>query len=71
MDIMQLQEGIIVRGQRVDSTAQRERVRQRRLLRLLIVLSLPLAWFWVRQLQGNPIDPGLPDLDPTRPGPMG
>ena len=65
---MQLQEGIIVRGQRVDSTAQRERVRQRRLLRLLIVLSLPLAWFWVRQLQGNPIDPGLPDLigdDPT------
>jgi ATP-dependent Zn protease len=68
VDIMQLQEGIIVRGQRVDSTAQRERVRQRRLLRLLIVLSLPLAWFWVRQLQGNPIDPGLPDLigdDPT------
>lgn len=65
---MQLQEGTIVRGQRVDSTAQRERVRQRRLLRLLIVLSLPLAWFWVRQLQGNPIDPGLPDLigdDPT------
>lgn len=68
VDIMQLQEGTIVRGQRVDSTAQRERVRQRRLLRLLIVLSLPLAWFWVRQLQGNPIDPGLPDLigdDPT------
>jgi cell division protease FtsH len=68
VDITQLQDGTIIRGDKVDSTAKREQVRQRRLRRLLILLAVPLTWFWVRQLQGNPVDPGFPDLigdDPT------
>jgi ATP-dependent Zn protease len=62
VDITQLQDGNIIRGRRVDSSAQRERVRQKRLRRLLLMLAVPLCWFWVRELQGNPIHPGLPSI---------
>ena len=68
MDIEQLQQGELIRGERVDASEQRERVRQRRLRRLLIVLGVPLAWIWIRELQGNPVGFGLPNLigdDPT------
>ena len=68
MDITHLQQGTIVQGRRVDSTVRREQVRQKRLRRLLVILAVPFAWFWVRQLQGNPIGFGFPDLigdDPT------
>ena len=68
MDIEQLQQGTLIRGQQVDASEQRERVRQRRLRRLLVVLGAPLAWIWIRELQGNPVGFGMPNLigdDPT------
>jgi ATP-dependent Zn protease len=60
VDIGQLQQGELVTGRQVDAGEQRERVRQRRLRRLAIALGLPLVYFWYRQLQGNPIEFGLP-----------
>ena len=68
MDIEQLQQGTLIRGQQVDASEQRERVRQRRLRQLLVVLGAPLAWIWIRELQGNPVGFGMPNLigdDPT------
>jgi cell division protease FtsH len=68
VDIQQLQNGEVIRGDRIDSTMQRERVRQRRLRRLFIVLAVPLGYFWYRQVQDNPIEFGLPGFltsDPT------
>ena len=68
VDIEHLQQGTIVQGRRVDATAHRERNRQRRLRRLVLVLGVPLAWFWLREARGNPVELGMPDLignDPT------
>jgi ATP-dependent Zn protease len=62
MDITDLQHGALIRGHHVDATATRERQRQRRLLRVTIILGVPLAWFWYRELSGNPISPGLPPV---------
>ena len=62
MDISELQQGTVIRGQQVDSSAKREAVRQRRLLRLALALLVPLAWVWYRELSGNPIGWGLPTL---------
>ena len=62
MDITDLQHGALIRGHHVDATATRERQRQRRLLKVAIFLGVPLAWFWYRQLSGNPISPGLPPV---------
>ncbi len=42
----------------------RERQRQRRLLRIAVVLAVPLGWFWGRLLAGEPPLPGLPRVDP-------
>ena len=68
MDITELQHGNVIRGNRVDSSIQREQVRQRRLRRLAILLAVPLAWVWYREFSGDPIGWGMPDLigdDPT------
>ena len=62
MDITDLQHGALLRGNHVDATAARERRRQHRLLRLGVILGLPLVWFWVRELSGDPIRPGLPAI---------
>ncbi len=62
MDITELQHGNLTRGQHVDATAHRERRRQKRLLRLVFFLGVPLVWFWVRELTGNPVSPGLPPI---------
>ena len=58
----------IVRGDRVDATHHRERIRRKRLWWAVAVLGIPLAWFWYRVAIGNPIDPGVPGwlkTDPT------
>jgi ATP-dependent Zn protease len=68
MNIDQLQQGHIVRGERVDATANREKVRHKRLWWLAAWLGIPLAWFWFRELTDNPIRPGIPGFlksDPT------
>ena len=62
MDITDLQHGHIVRGQTVDASSNRERQRQKRLTRLVIVLGVPLAWIWFREFTGNPVSPGLPSI---------
>ncbi len=41
---------------------KRERVRRKRLWRLVGVLSLIATWFWARYFQGEPPFPGLPTL---------
>ena len=62
MDIAQLQHGTVVRSHDVDTTSARERQRQRRLWKLVVLLGIPTAWFWIRELSGNPVRPGLPAI---------
>lgn len=62
MDITDLQYGTLVRGHNVDTTANRERQRQRRLVKLVVLLGIPLLWFWYRELSGDPVRPGLPSI---------
>jgi len=62
MDITDLQHGTLLKGASVDATANRERHRQRRLLRLAAIFGIPVAYFWYRELIGNPISPGMPAL---------
>jgi cell division protease FtsH len=68
MNIDQLHDGRILRGDRVDATANRERVRRKRLWWAVVLLGAPLAYFWFRQLTGNPMRAGVPGWltnDPT------
>jgi cell division protease FtsH len=68
MNIDQLHDGRILRGDRVDATANRERVRRKRLWWAVVLLGAPLAYFWFRQLTGNPMRVGVPGWltnDPT------
>jgi len=68
MNIDQLHDGHILRGDRVDATANRERVRRKRLWWAVVLLGAPLAYFWFRQLTGNPVRAGVPGWltnDPT------
>jgi len=62
MDVAQFQGGEVVRGSNVDATAHREQQRQRRLWKLVVLLGIPLVWFWVREFSGNPVSPGLPSI---------
>ncbi len=62
MDITDMQHGTLLRGRSVDTTANRERSRQKRLRRLVVLLGIPLLWFWYRELSGDPVSPGLPTL---------
>ena len=62
MDVAQFQGGEVVRGRKVDATAHREQQRQRRLWKLVMLLGVPLIWFWVREFSGNPVSPGLPAI---------
>ena len=60
MDIDRVSRGEMLRGSDVDATVHRERVRQRRLWRLLAVLAPLLAWLLSRLLRDDPIRPGVP-----------
>ncbi len=62
MDVAQFQGGEVVRGRKVDATAHREQQRQQRLWKLVVLLGIPLVWFWVREFSGNPVSPGLPPI---------
>ena len=61
MGMSELQLGTVIRGERVDATAKRESVRQRRLLRLAVFLLVPLAYVWFRELSGDPVSPRIPN----------
>ncbi|MEZ5251312.1 MAG: AAA family ATPase [Ilumatobacteraceae bacterium] len=68
MNIDQLHHGRIIDHDKVDARAARERVRRRRLWWAVGLLGLPLAWFWFRELTGDPVRPGVPGWltnDPT------
>ncbi len=67
MDITQMQYGAVLRGRQVNASANRERLRQRRLLRLVVALGVPLAWFWYREISGRPVRPGMPDFLASNP----
>lgn len=62
MDISRFQDGQVLNGREADAGARRERQRQRRLLRLGVLIGIPVAWFWYRELSGNPVELGLPPL---------
>ena len=62
MDISRFQDGQVLNGREADAGARRERQRQRRLLRLGVLIGIPVAWFWYRELSGNPVEIGLPPL---------
>jgi ATP-dependent Zn protease len=62
MDISQLQHGEVVRGAHVDASSHRERQRRRRLWKVVVVLGIPLLWFWTREFRGNPVRLGIPPL---------
>jgi cell division protease FtsH len=62
MDITQMQHGALLRGRQVNASANRERKRQQRLLRLVVVFSVPLIWFWYREIIGDPVRPGIPPV---------
>ena len=62
MDITQMQYGALLRGRQINASVNRERKRQQRLLRLVMVLGLPLIWFWYREFSGHPVRPGIPGI---------
>src|SRR3954466_15540864 len=62
LDISQMHLGAVLRGRHVNATANRERKRQQRLTRLVVMLAVPLAWYWYRVIIGNPMGFGLPPL---------
>ena len=57
-----MQYGAVLRGRQINASVNRERKRQQRLTRLVVVLGVPLAWFWYRQLTGDPVRMGVPAL---------
>ena len=66
MDIERLGAATILRGGDVDAEKTRERTRQRRLLRLSVVLIAFLVWMWSRLLSGQDIGIGLPSIPQGR-----
>jgi cell division protease FtsH len=60
MQIEQLTNGEMLRGNDIDATANRERMRQRRLGKTLVVLGLLFAWLLYRQVTGNDVRLGVP-----------
>src|SRR5215210_8601403 len=57
----ELQLGTVIRGDRVDATAHRERLRQRRLLRVAVIVVVPVLYVWFRELRGDPVHPRVPN----------
>ncbi len=60
MQIEQLTNGEMLRGSDIDATANRERMRQRRLRKTLVVLGVVLAWLLYREFTRNQIRFGVP-----------
>jgi ATP-dependent Zn protease len=54
----------VISARTADVGESRERARRRRLRTLAMVLAVPCAWLWYRLLSGNPVEWGLPVIDP-------
>ena len=57
-----MQYGALLRGRQINASVNRERKRQQRLFRIVVFCSVPLAWFWYRQLSGDPVQLGVPSI---------
>jgi ATP-dependent Zn protease len=57
-----VQQGQLLTHDRLDTTRRREQVRQRRLWLIFTVIAALLGWFWWRDLSGNPVRFGLPEV---------
>ena len=57
-----VQQGQLLTHDRLDTTRRREQVRQRRLWLIFTVIAVLLGWFWWRDLSGNPVRFGLPEV---------
>ncbi len=62
MDIARLHTGALAADRQADASTHRERQRQRRLLRLGVLIAIPITWFWVREFSGNPMRLGMPAI---------
>ncbi len=62
MELQSLSQNAVVAGAHADVGRWRERSRQRRLVRLALVVTPACAWMWMRLLHGQPFVslPGLP-----------
>ncbi|MEL6893697.1 MAG: AAA family ATPase [Actinomycetota bacterium] len=60
MDISKLSTGAMLSGDDIDAAANREKVRQRRLRRALVVLGVLFLYLFKRLVEDNPIRPGIP-----------
>jgi ATP-dependent Zn protease len=64
--LRQLSQSDVARGSTIDVARYRERTRQRRLRRLVVLLTLVGGWMWLRILSGESPWPGLPSLSPSQ-----
>jgi len=64
--LRQLSQSDVARGSTIDVARYRERTRQRRLLRLVVLLTLVGGWMWLRILSGASPWPGIPSLSPSQ-----
>jgi cell division protease FtsH len=60
MELTDLEQGLVMRGNTSDASQTREQHRRKRLWKLLVVMLVPFTWFWYWQIIGNPIEIGLP-----------
>ncbi len=60
--VKELQSDQVIRGSAVNATANRERQRQRRLLRVGVIAGVALVVFWTGELTGHEVRPGLPGV---------
>ena len=60
MDLTQMSAGQMVSGGDIDASTNRERTRQRRLRRPLVIFSMVFSFLLYRLITDNPIRPGIP-----------
>ncbi|MDG2234333.1 MAG: AAA family ATPase, partial [Ilumatobacter sp.] len=60
MDLTQMSAGQMVSGGDIDASTNRERTRQRRLRRPLVIFSVFFSFLLYRLITDNPIRPGIP-----------
>jgi cell division protease FtsH len=63
--LLQIADNFVLSGSSIDVARYRERTRQRRLFRLVMVLTVAAIWMWWRILHGHSPMPGFPHLSPT------
>jgi len=65
MDLQSLKQSGLLRGAAADVARSRERSRQRRLVRIGLLMGFVCVWMWDRVLHGHSAFPGRPHLSPA------